>query len=87
MSELKERMSYAEFVTHWVDYELCPWGDDWHQTDMIIRAQIGKPRSGADYIPRRRIPVTPQSQDELVAKVKGILGAFIVPPPSDQGVS
>lgn len=71
---LKDEMSQAEFVEHRIDYELCPWGDDWEQTDMLLRAQVGKPPHGRDWIPRRRIPVTPQTQEQLVAKINMLFG-------------
>lgn len=67
-------MSQAEFVEHRVDYELSPWGDDWEQTDMLLRAQIGKPPNGRDWIPRRRIPVTPQTPEQLAMKINALFG-------------
>lgn len=71
---LLDEMSQAEFIEHRIDHDLCPWGDDWEQTDMLLRAQVGKPSHGRDWIPRRRIPLMPQTQDQLVAKVNAIFG-------------
>ena len=71
---LKEEMDIAEFAEHKVDYEMMPWGDDWVQTDMLLTAQVGKPKHLRDYIPRRRIPLTAQDQETLVAKLKAAFG-------------
>lgn len=70
--ELKDRMSYEEFVEHRVDYEMQPWGDDWVQTDMILRAILHAPHT--EFIPRQRIPVSPLSKEALARKVVAMFG-------------
>lgn len=71
-AELQERMTYAEFVEHKVDYELLPWGDDWVQIDLLLHA-ILKTTKG-DFIPRGRIAVMPQTPEELAAKLDAMFG-------------
>lgn len=57
--ELKESMPYSEFVTHAAYHRLCPWGDDWRQTQALHATMMNcspkyKTFSLDQYFPQRR---------------------------------
>jgi len=75
VAELKQRMSYAEFVHHIAYKRLHPWGDDWVQAATIAQAAHSAPhvkfshRSIDKFIPKR--PAMRKRQS--VAEMKAIL--------------